>query len=72
MKVLVLGASGFIGEAICHTFLRYGHIVYGQTRSSKTAEGIFSPNEILPVICDPFDEKGLEIWGRIAHDCDVG
>ena len=59
MKVLILGASGFIGFPTSQAFLRSGHIVYGQTRSQSSA----AASEIVPVVCDPYVEAGKSTWG---------
>ncbi len=71
MKVLILGASGFIGNATALAFVRAGHIVYGQTRSSTTAKKL-AADEIIPVVCDPHTEEGKATWGKIASQADVG
>ena len=71
MKVLVLGASGFIGNPVCLAFVRGGHIVYGQTRSRPTASKL-AAQEIVPVVCDPHTDDGKVIWGKIAAEADVG
>jgi len=71
MKVLILGASGFIGNAAALAFVRAGHIVYGQTRSSKTAQKL-AADEIIPVVCDPHSSEGKTVWGKIAAQADVG
>ncbi|KAH9936189.1 uncharacterized protein B0H18DRAFT_972728 [Fomitopsis serialis] len=49
MRVLVLGASGFIGLPIAQAFVRAGHIVYGLTRSQQKAKQL-AAEEIIPVI----------------------
>ena len=71
MKILILGASGFIGKPAAVAFVRVGHIVYGQTRSLDTAKHL-AAQEIVPVVCDPHSEEGKAIWGQLAAQADVG
>ncbi|THH14100.1 hypothetical protein EW146_g6191 [Bondarzewia mesenterica] len=49
MKVLVLGASGFIGFPAAQALCRAGHIVYGQTRSEAKTK-MLAAEEIIPVV----------------------
>lgn len=44
MRVLVFGASGFIGLPVCQALIRNGHSVVGQTRNGENAE-LFSREE---------------------------
>lgn len=37
MKVLILGASGFIGKSVALALIRSGHEVIGTSRSSDNA-----------------------------------
>ncbi|WRT64693.1 uncharacterized protein IL334_001627 [Kwoniella shivajii] len=71
MKVLILGATGFIGFPAAEAFVRAGHIVYGTTRSARSAEQKLSPKEIIPVVADPSSEEGMAEWGKIAARCDI-
>ena len=48
-KVLVVGASGYIGDGVARAFRRAGYRVYGLTRDSSKAD-YFIQNEIIPVI----------------------
>ncbi|THU82917.1 NAD(P)-binding protein [Dendrothele bispora CBS 962.96] len=50
MKVLVLGASGFIGFSAAQALSRAGHVVYGQTRSPEKAKRL-AAEEIHPITC---------------------
>lgn len=50
--------------------MRGGHIVYGQTRSESTATD-FAKEEIIPVVCDPYDDAGKAKWGKVAAEVDV-
>lgn len=70
MKVIIFGASGFIGSSVAQAFSRAGHITYGQSRSSSNTKS-FLADEILPLICDPLTEEGRNIWGLIAETADV-
>ncbi|KAH9850363.1 NAD-P-binding protein [Lenzites betulinus] len=56
MKVLILGASGFIGLPVAQAFVRAGHIVYGQTRSAEKAK-LLAAEEIIPVVADVKDTE---------------
>ncbi|EIW57512.1 NAD-P-binding protein [Trametes versicolor FP-101664 SS1] len=54
MKVLIIGATGFIGLPIAQAFVRAGHIVYGQTRSAAKAKRL-AAEEIIPIVADVAD-----------------
>ncbi|RDX57332.1 NAD(P)-binding protein [Lentinus brumalis] len=54
MKILILGATGFIGLPAAQAFVRAGHVVYGQTRSAAKAKQLVA-EEITPVIADVKD-----------------
>nr|VWO95536.1 Uncharacterized protein [Ganoderma boninense] len=54
MKVLIIGATGFIGLPVAQAFVRAGHIVYGQTRSEEKAKQL-AAQEIIPIVCGPTD-----------------
>lgn len=49
MKVLVLGASGFIGLPAAQALCRSGHVVYGLTRSEEKAKQL-AADEIIPIV----------------------
>lgn len=68
MKVLILGATGFIGGPVAQAFVRNGHIVYGQTRSANSAKQL-EALEIIPVIADPMKK---EEWVKTLDEVDVG
>lgn len=68
MKVLILGATGFIGGPVAQAFVRNGHIVYGQTRSANSAREL-EANEIIPVMADPMKK---EEWVQTLDQVDVG
>ena len=48
-SILVLGATGYLGSAICSTLLNNGHTVYGLARSQAKASTLIQ-SETIPVI----------------------
>lgn len=52
MRVLVLGATGFIGFPAAQAFARAGHIVYGLTRNAAKSKSL-AAEEIIPIVGDP-------------------
>ncbi|GFZ47799.1 hypothetical protein JCM24511_05546 [Saitozyma sp. JCM 24511] len=70
MKVIVLGASGFIAFPIAQAFARAGHIVYGTTRSAENAKAL-ARDEILPIVCDATNDEGRALWGKEAETADL-
>ncbi|KAI8325523.1 NAD(P)-binding protein, partial [Martensiomyces pterosporus] len=48
-KVLVIGANGFIGNAVAQAFSRAGYLVYGLVRSEEKGGG-FAADEIIRVV----------------------
>lgn len=54
MIVFVLGATGYIGEAVAVAFRRAGYVVYGSTRSAAKVKELQS-KEIIPIIGDSSD-----------------
>ncbi|THU97488.1 NAD(P)-binding protein [Dendrothele bispora CBS 962.96] len=64
MRVLVLGATGFIGFPVCQALCRAGHIVYGQTRSSDKAKKL-AAEEIIPIVYDLDSESDLK-WNDVV------
>jgi UDP-glucose 4-epimerase len=58
MRVLVTGASGFIGLALCRELLGRGHSVVGTARSARSsAEDV--DEIVVPDIAGEFDRKAL-------------
>lgn len=53
---LVLGANGYIGNAVSRAFVRSGWITYGLVRSAKSSQ-LLASEEILPVI-GSIDDRG--------------
>lgn len=49
VRILVLGATGYIGLATCQELRRHSHIVYGLARSAEKAK-LLLQNEIIPII----------------------
>ncbi|EGO19212.1 hypothetical protein SERLADRAFT_479581 [Serpula lacrymans var. lacrymans S7.9] len=49
MKVLVIGASGFIGLPVAQALSRAGHTVYGLTRSPVKAKQL-AADEVIPIV----------------------
>ncbi|KAI0796231.1 hypothetical protein C8Q75DRAFT_803267 [Abortiporus biennis] len=49
MRVLVIGATGFIGLPVSQALVRAGHIVYGLTRTAEKAKQL-QAEEVIPVI----------------------
>ncbi|KAJ3862459.1 hypothetical protein EV359DRAFT_83324 [Lentinula novae-zelandiae] len=66
MKILIFGASGFIGFPAAQALIRAGHIVYGQTRSRENVQR-FEAEEIIPVVCEPESNA----WHSLLPTLDV-
>jgi len=67
MKVLVLGATGFIGMPAAQALVRAGHHVIGLTRSEKKGKQL-AAEEIIPLIGEI--DKPSE-WVSIVKDLDA-
>lgn len=67
MKVLVTGASGYIGHNVASAFRRAGHEVWGLVRSEKKARTI-AMHEIRPVIGSM---QRPESYHSIAAQCSI-
>lgn len=67
MKVLVIGASGFIGFPVAQAFVRAGHIVYGVTRSASKVQKL-AVEEIIPIVADTSDPSP---WLPLVATLDV-
>ncbi|KAJ6517235.1 hypothetical protein C8R47DRAFT_1062927 [Mycena vitilis] len=57
MKVLVLGATGFIGFPAAQALVRAGHTVYGLARTEAKAK-VLAAEEIIPVL----GEVASDVW----------
>ncbi|KAF4565296.1 hypothetical protein EYR36_001866 [Pleurotus pulmonarius] len=66
MKVIVLGATGFIGFPVAQALARAGHIVYGLTRSEANAKRL-AAEEIIPIIAEPTSTS----WHHLIAKLDV-
>jgi len=66
-KVLVLGATGYIGFAIAQAFVRNGYKVYGLARTQEKANHL-AKHEITPVIGNG---KDIESWIKTAEKVDI-
>jgi len=67
VKVLVLGATGFIGGPVAHAFAARGYTVYGLTRSKDKAKQL-QQNEITPIIGEA---QNAEAWRKCAEECSI-
>ncbi|PSR88859.1 hypothetical protein PHLCEN_2v5008 [Hermanssonia centrifuga] len=67
MKVLIIGASGFIGLPVARALSRAGHIVYGLTRSESKAKAL-AAEEIIPIVGEP---SNPEKWVSLVNTLDV-
>ncbi|KAJ7133336.1 hypothetical protein C8R44DRAFT_772215 [Mycena epipterygia] len=66
MKVLILGATGFIGFPAAQALVRAGHIVYGLARTEAKAK-MLTVEEIIPVIGD----ADSDVWIPLISTLDV-
>lgn len=57
--VLVIGANGYIGAAVCRAFVRAGYIVLGLVRRQEAAAAL-ALSETIPVIGDVSDIDGIQ------------
>ncbi|KAJ7290051.1 hypothetical protein C8J57DRAFT_1164244 [Mycena rebaudengoi] len=60
MKVLILGATGFIGLPVAQALIRGGHTVYGLARTENKAK-LLAAEEIIPVIGDVNSDAWLSL-----------
>lgn len=67
MKVLVTGASGYVGSAVMKELVRRGHEVTGLIRSSPKAASVEKAGA-TPVVGNLFD---TEPWSAAIKDADV-
>ncbi|KAG8774001.1 hypothetical protein FRC15_001640 [Serendipita sp. 397] len=67
MKVIIFGASGYIGLPLANALVRNGHIVYGVSRSKDNAPKMRA-NEIIPLLGDA---DSTDEWKDHLKDADV-
>jgi nucleoside-diphosphate-sugar epimerase len=67
VKILVTGATGYVGNAVARAFRRAGHDVLGLTRSAEK-ERLLARAEIRPV---RGDITAPETFRRVAESCSV-
>jgi len=66
-RVLVLGATGYIGFPVAKAFERLGYRVYGLARSEEKAK-LLTKHEIIPVIGQGQD---VNSWLKVAEESDI-
>ncbi|KAG8803192.1 hypothetical protein FRC17_006227, partial [Serendipita sp. 399] len=74
MKVIVFGATGYVGSSVANALVRTGHIVYGVSRSKENAATLRA-NEIIPLVgdADHSDEWKAHLKDAdVAIDCTAG
>ncbi|KZT63697.1 NAD(P)-binding protein [Daedalea quercina L-15889] len=54
MRILVIGASGFVGFPVAQALVRGGHVVYGVTRLESKAKKL-AAEEIVPIVAETID-----------------
>ncbi|KAM5349829.1 hypothetical protein ACJ41O_006334 [Fusarium nematophilum] len=71
-KVLILGATGYLGERVASSLVRSGqHKVYGIARSQAKARNL-SAAEVAPIICsDPVNEPASYLNAIREYHIDV-
>lgn len=66
-RVLVTGANGFVGQAVCATLPKAGHAVRAAVRNSRTMRSSFSDGEVVVV-----GEIGPDTsWAPVLEGVDV-
>lgn len=69
MRVLVLGAAGFIGRHICARLLDDGHAVVGCVRRVDAFRRLFPGAEVVAARLDR--AEGAEVWHTRLAGCDA-
>jgi nucleoside-diphosphate-sugar epimerase len=71
-KVLIVGATGYVGQALALSLIHSGnHIVYGLARSNQKARAL-AQQEILPVLCADFAKDPTALSRAIEHEYALG
>ncbi|KAJ7616516.1 hypothetical protein FB45DRAFT_841367 [Roridomyces roridus] len=60
MKVLIFGATGFVGFPIAQALVRAGHTVYGLARSEGKAKTL-AAEEIIPILGDTDSDEWIPL-----------
>jgi nucleoside-diphosphate-sugar epimerase len=65
-RILIIGATGYIGNALCLSLLRSGdHTVWGVARTQEKARSL-AMQEVTPILCpDPINDG--QAWHEIVH-----
>ncbi|KAJ7610489.1 hypothetical protein FB45DRAFT_875838 [Roridomyces roridus] len=74
MKVLVIGATGFIGLPAAQALVRAGHIVYGLVRSEDKAKMLAAeetPSVINEAVIPIYGDADSEAWVPLIASLDV-
>ena len=66
LRILVLGATGYIGNAVALSLLRNNHKVYGLAREPATANRL-ARHEIIPVLASAEDSDAYIQLIKTAH-----
>ncbi|KIM24909.1 hypothetical protein M408DRAFT_228418 [Serendipita vermifera MAFF 305830] len=67
MKVIIFGASGYVGLPVANALVRNGHVVVGVTRTASKNKLLLA-NEIIPAVGDIFDPA---TWSAHLVDADA-
>lgn len=67
-RILITGANGFVGQALCHELLRRGHPVIAATRHAW-ADASSQPGALTGVAIGEVDERTA--WGHALHGVNV-
>lgn len=63
MRVLVIGAGGYIGSAIANSLKTHGHRVTGLVRKEEQRASL-EKEEISAMVCDVLDGHGTVSWAQ--------
>jgi len=69
MKVLITGASGFLGSNIARALMKGGHEVTGCVRDIKRSEGRLPGVRLIP--CDFVHDNVPEVWTKRLDGIDI-